>query len=395
MDGQCAWPGAAALSFSKGNQSSSGTGDGVNFDFSDEQKSLKAEVARVLAGANGLKSARRALEAQAAYDQLLWSELARLGWLGIAMPASYGGQELGHEMLCCVAEEFGRSMAAAPLGSTIYLAAEAILQFGSDAQKRHWLPRIASGELIAAFGFVEGAGAIRASAVRCEVRNGKISGVKVAVTDGALAKLFVVVARENGAPQLYLVEAGADEVSIEAQTGIDPARASAIVRFRGADAERLGDQGWAGIRRLLDRAAVLFAFEQLGVADAALSMALAYARERRAFGRSVGSFQAIKHKLADVWAANELARANAYYAAWALHTDASELPLAAATARVAACEALERAARELIQVHAGIAVTWEHDAHLFYRRGQHLNLVIGGLREWQDYLTELLSQKAA
>jgi alkylation response protein AidB-like acyl-CoA dehydrogenase len=167
----------------------------------------------------------------------------------------------------------------------------------------------------------------------------------------------------------------------------------ATVGFSGAPAARLGRGGWAEIETLLNRAAVLWSFEQLGSADAALKLAREYVLERTAFGRVIGSFQAIKHKLADVWIANELARANAYYAAWALEANAPELPAAAATARVAASEALERAARELIQVHAGIGVTWEHDAHLFYRRGQTLNLGLGGLREWQARLVRAIADQ--
>jgi alkylation response protein AidB-like acyl-CoA dehydrogenase len=156
----------------------------------------------------------------------------------------------------------------------------------------------------------------------------------------------------------------------------------------------LGAAGWGDIQHLLDRAAVSVAFEQLGTADAALKFGLEYVKDRKAFGRQIGSFQAIKHKLADVWIANELARSNNYYAAWALQIDAPELGLAASTARVASSEALERAARELIQVHGGIAVTWAHDAHLYYRRGQHLSLLLGGLREWQSRLTGHLAQAA-
>ncbi|MET0987479.1 MAG: acyl-CoA dehydrogenase family protein, partial [Steroidobacteraceae bacterium] len=167
------------------------------------------------------------------------------------------------------------------------------------------------------------------------------------------------------------------------------------IEFDRAPAEILGEsQGWRSVREVLDRAAVVVAFEQLGTADAALEMARTYALTRQAFGRPIGSFQAVKHKLADVYIGNELARSNAYYAAWALQSRASVLPLAAATARVSASEALERAARGLIQVHGGIGVTWEHDCHLYYRRAQHLSVVLGGLNEWQHRLVDELSRAA-
>jgi acyl-CoA dehydrogenase len=314
-----------------------------------------------------------------------------LGWLSVAIPDTYSGQGQGYDLLCGVAEEIGASLAAVPVASSIYLAAEAVLLFGDEGVKARWLPALGSAQVIGAFAIAEQAGPLRSGAIAAAYTDGTRAGTKIGVTDGAIASLFITVALRDGQPGLFLVDADNPAVTRQPHTGIDPSRAPATVRFDNAPAVPLAASGWSDIQRLLDRAAVLVAFEQLGTADAALRFALEYAKERKAFGRTIGSFQAIKHKLADVWVANELARSNAYFGAWALQADAPELARAAATARVSATEALERAARELIQVHGGIGVTWEHNAHLYYRRGQHLSLVLGGLRDWQSLLVDHLS----
>jgi acyl-CoA dehydrogenase len=366
----------------------------VNLDFSDDQKMLKGELARYLSSREPRKGFRAALDGLADHDAELWLELGELGWLSVAIPSEYGGPGLGHDMLCCVAEELGRSMAAIPLESSIFLVVEALLLFGTEAQKSRWLPELGKGRCIGAFAIAEGPGAVAESSIACTVSVGRLSGTKVAVADGAICDLMLVVALEGAEPRLFLVDANDRGVTRTRQTGIDPSHVPALVKFDSAAAEPLGESGigWSAVRRLLDRAAVLFAFAQVGSADAALQISLDFAKERKAFGRLIGSFQALKHKLADVWIGNELARANSYYAAWVLQGNRPELPLAAATARISACEALESAARELIQVHGGIAVTWEHDAHLFYRRAQHLALMLGGPREWQGQVVKALAE---
>ena len=366
----------------------------VNLDFSEEQKSLQTQLRGQLERHSGLKSARDALEGRAAFDAVLWRELGDLGWLSVALPEELGGQNLGHEMLCLVAEEIGRSMAALPFASSICLAAEAILTAGSEEQRREWLPTIGAGKKLGAFAIAEEAGVLHARAIRTTCAAGRIHGCKVGVSDGMVADVFVVVALRDGEPQLFLVRADEPGLSRQAQTGVDPSHAPALLQFADVVAQPLNSFGWGSVRNLLDRAATLIAFEQIGAADAALGLSLEYAQQRVAFGRVIGTYQAIKHKLADVWIANQLARANAYYGAYALQSDAKALPLAAATARVSASEALERAARELIQVHGGIGVAWEHDAHLYYRRSQQLSLQLGGLREWQDRLVVGLALSA-
>jgi len=367
----------------------------MNLDFSEDQKTAVEELRRLLSDHAGLKSSRAALESRAPYDRTLWQRLGELGWLGVSIPRQYGGQGLGYEMLCGVAGEIGRSMAAVPFGPSILIAAEAVEIAGTADQKQAYLPVLASGRSIGAFAIAETAGAITQHSIRASFDTGRLTGTKIAVSDGMIADLLIVVARNAGEPGLFVIESSDAGVHRELKTGIDPSHAPAKIRFEAARAEPLSARaGWEGVRHLLDRAAVSVAFEQVGAADAALEMATEYAKTRRAFGRLIGSFQAVKHKLADVFIANELARANGFYAAWALQADAASLSLAAATARVSATEALERAARELIQVHGGIGVTWEHDCHLFYRRAQHFGVMLGGLREWQDRVADALQSTA-
>ncbi|MGH7212150.1 MAG: acyl-CoA dehydrogenase family protein, partial [Acetobacteraceae bacterium] len=211
---------------------------------------------------------------------------------------------------------------------------------------------------------------------------------------GGVADIAVVAAREGADLVLALVDlngAGVMRAPIET---LDPTASQARLRFESVPAEKMA-RGWAAVAGVLDRAAVLVAFAQVGGASACLEMATAYAKERHAFGRPIGSFQAIKHRLADVYVATELARSNAYYGAWALETGAAELPLAAATARVSASEAGFFAAKENIQVHGGIGFTWEMDCHLLYRRAKHLGLVLGSVRHWKERVVSELEMRNA
>jgi len=218
------------------------------------------------------------------------------------------------------------------------------------------------------------------------------------VTDGDVADFAVVAASEAaGRPGLFLVDLKGGGVTRTPVTTVDPTRSHARIVFDRAAAEPLGapGAGWPLVERLLDRAAVLVAFEQVGGAQAALDMAREYALGRFAFGRQIASFQAIKHKLADMYVAVELARSNAYYGAWALSKDAPELPVAAAAARVAATEAYYQAAKENIQIHGGMGFTWEFDCHLHYRRAKLTGLMLGSARRWKDLLVTRLEAGAA
>ncbi len=364
----------------------------MNFDFSDELKSLRDQARKFLRERNALGAARRVIDGAGPYDKALWQEIARMGWTGAAIPEEYGGAGLGHLGLCVLAEELGHALAPVPFSSSVYLASEALLIAGSAAQKERYLPKLASGAGIGTLALAEGPGAVDAKALRASVVDHRLSGAKLPVPDGDIADLAIVAARgarpaERGL-SLFVVDLTGPGVWRETVATVDPSRPHARLAFDGAPAEPLGapGEGLALLRRLFDRAAVLFAFEQVGGAQAALDMAKAYALERYAFGRPIGSFQAIKHKLADVYVAIELARSNAYYGAWALSQEAAELPVAAAAARVAASEAFSLAAQENIQTHGGMGFTWAFDCHLYYRRAKLLSLALGSPREWKDRL---------
>ena len=366
----------------------------MNFDFSDDLKQLRDQARRFLSEQCPPAVVRRSLDGQETYAAPLWQEIARMGWIGAAIPEAYGGASLGYEGLCVLAEELGRVVAPVPFASTAYLAAEAIAAAGSDAQRTEFLPRIAEGAAIGCFALAEGNGNPSPNTIHARVVGGRLTGAKWPVADGSIADLAVVVAcDEHRQPGLFLADlAGVRRRELRT---LDPTRNHARLEFDSTPVQRLGSAGWGAVQRVLDRAAILFAFEQVGGADACLQMARDYALERYAFGRPIGSFQAIKHKLADVYVALELARSNAYYGAWALGADATDLPLAAATARVSATEAFHLAAKENIQTHGGIGFTWAVDCHLFYRRSKQLALAIGGAPFWKDRLVELLETRNA
>jgi alkylation response protein AidB-like acyl-CoA dehydrogenase len=374
----------------------------MNFEFSDDQKQLRDQARRFLAEKCPPKAVRAVLEGSAGYDKALWKGLAEMGFLGVAIPEEFGGTGAGHLELCVIAEEMGRALAPVPFSSTVYLAAEALLIAGSDAQKQTWLPKIASGEAIGTLALFEGPGNPSPQAIKLAAANGVLNGVKKPVADGAIADFAIVAARVGSTGRetdiaLYLVDLKAGGVEAKTLTNLDPSRNQAELTFKGCKAEPLGaaNEGWSILTRVLDRAAVLMAFEQVGGADRALEMGRDYALDRIAFGRQIGSFQAIKHILADMYVAATLARSNCYYGAWALSTNAGELPEAAATARISATQAFQHCSKQNIQVHGGMGFTWEFDCHLYYRRSNALTLSLGSLSYWEDQLIERMRKKNA
>ena len=370
----------------------------MNFDFSDDQKFLKGEARKYLEANCPPARVRGVLDDEAkGFDADLWKGVAGQGWLGAAIPEEHGGLGLGHLELCAIAEELGRVAAPIPFASTVYMLAEAVMLAGDDAQKAEILPKIAAGELIGALATSEGPGVLSAATLKATVSGGKLTGVKIPVTDGDIANLGLVLAKENGQPGLFLVDLDGAGVTREAVKTLDPARDAARLTFKDAPARRLGGagEGFSLLEQVLDRAAILISFEQCGGADRCLEMAKAYALERYAFGRVIASYQAIKHKLADMYVKNELARSNAYYGAWALNTGAPEMPVAASAARIAASEAFWFASKENIQTHGGIGFTWEMDCHLYYRRSRQLSLVAGAPRVWKERLVSHLERRNA
>ena len=273
------------------------------------------------------------------------------------------------------------------------------------------MPKLATGEAIGTFALAEAPG--RPSVDNLDTRasgdatDTALTGSKIAVPDGDVADFAVVVAASDASEpgdsaNWYLVELDQPAVVRKPIETFDSTRSHAQIEFKGAGIV-LGvgnDHRTALIvgpgpdsERLLDRAAVLFAWEQVGGADAALEMAKEYALGRYAFGRPIASYQAIKHKLANVYIKNTLARSNCYYGAWALNADSDELPLAAATARVAAIQACNFAAKENIQTHGGMGFTWEFDCQFYYRRAKLLSVNIGSEAFWQDRLMRAVERR--
>ena len=366
----------------------------MNFEFSSDQMLLKDQARRFLEGKESIKKAREVLEGEISYDESLWKSIVEMGWTATTIPEEFDGLGLGYLELCVIAEELGRSLAPTPFSSSVYLATEAILNLGSKEQHQHYLSKLAVGGSIGTLAHTETTSAPTQENLNCAINEGKMNGMKIAVPDGDIASFAIVSAKEGDKVVLCLVDLSSEGVDVCNQATLDPSRSHASITFKNAKAEILGSgkDGWTALQEILDRAAVLFAFEQLGGAEACMNMAKDYAMGRFAFGRPIASFQAIKHKIADMYIAVELARSNCYFGAWALSTDASELTTAAATARVSASKAFHECSKENIQTHGGMGFTWEFDCHLYYRRCRQLAANIGSQAVWKHKLISSLER---
>lgn len=362
----------------------------MNFDYSEDEVAIKDQARRFLAAHAPLSLSRDMLDGKAGGRAAsLWTSVCELGWPGVAIAEGDGGVGMGHVALCALAEEVGRAAAPLPLLPSIYLAAQALSRFGDTTQKARWLPLIADGSLIAT-AFLE---TDRTRPSRLRIAGGRLNGHATPVGEAMVAGVAIVEAQGETGVGLYLVDLTAPGVRRCGLRTIDDSRPHGELHFEGAPAGLLPGTAGRSAEWLLDAAAVLVAFEQLGGAEACLEMARRYVLERRSFGRVVGSYQAVKHQLAEIYVANELARSNAYYAAWALAQDAPVLKLAASVARVSATEAYELAAQENIQLHGGIGYTWEADPQLHYRRSRLLAQILGAVGHWQNRLVAALDER--
>lgn len=363
----------------------------MNFDFSTEQEELRRQAAKFFETQGRCTAARAVLDGERDYDRESWAKAAEMGWLGAAIEEDFGGVGLGYLELCVLFEEVGRAMSPIPYASTIF-AAEAIRKAGSAAQKEKYLPQIADGSVIACCAFFEPGQRDISGTVKTVCRDEKLTGEKAPVSDLALADIAIVSAEGENGLDLYVVDLKAQGVEREALEAMELVRPQGHLKLDGVAAERLGEagQGADHLRHLLDLQAVLTAFEQIGSADAAMAMSLEYAKDRHAFGRPIGGNQAVKHKLADMFVKNQLARSHAFYGAWALASDAPELPRAAAGAHLAASEALDFAGQESVEIHGGIGFTWESDCQFFYRRARLLSQNLGAKSYWVDQLVAQL-----
>jgi alkylation response protein AidB-like acyl-CoA dehydrogenase len=371
----------------------------MNFDFSEDQKLLKEQVARFLSDNCPIEVVRGVLESDDYYSSKVWSGLVDLGLTGTTIPEEYGGLGLGPLELCVIAEELGRASAPVPFSSSVYLATEALKLFGTDQQKEKWLPQLASGKIIATFALTESAIEPNSNNIQCSFSSGKINGVKMPTPDGSYADICIAVikdkTKDGDGIGMAIIELNNSSVTKKLLSTLDETRNHAELIFNNTDADLMNnsDDGWNDVQQILDIAAVLMAFEQIGGAEASLTMAKEYALDRFAFGRQIGSYQAIKHKLADMYIKIELAKSNSYFGAMMLNDNGSDLKIAAAASRVAATDAFNYAAQENIQTHGGIGFTWEADTQFYYRRSQVLGLALGSIASWKDKLVTQLEEK--
>ena len=358
----------------------------MNFDFSDEQKDIRASVRRLLADESSPERIRAVYRGETGYDSGLWATLGGMGFLGAAFPEAYGGSGAGHLELCVIAEELGRALAPVPFLSSVGQAAELLMRAGSEEQKSRYLSGIAAGRSVGAVALDPPLG--------LQLADGKLDGVATVVADAGIADFVIIACGDGEARRLGIVDLRGAGATVADRPSLDPCHRFGDIAFAGAVFEPLGNGPLGDVLAAVrDGAAVLAAFEQVGGASRALEMARDYALERKAFGRQIGSFQAIKHMLADMFVATELARSNAYYAAWALASGSDRLPLAAATARVSATRAYELCAANNIQTHGGIGFTAELDCHLYYRRSSGLAHVLGSVAHWEDRLVRELDRQ--
>jgi alkylation response protein AidB-like acyl-CoA dehydrogenase len=373
----------------------------VNFAFSDEQEQLRDAVRRFLEAKSPSTEVRRLMDTIEGYDPAVWAQMANeLGLQSLHIPEEYGGQGFTFVELGIVLEEMGRVLLCAPYFSTVVLAADAIINAGTDAQKGELLPGIAGGETIAALAFTEPNGKWDASGIEM-VATGSgdsytLDGTKMFVIDGHLADCIVVAARTAGTSgedgiSLFTVAGDAAGLTRTSLATMDQTRKQAKLEFSGVAAAPLGTpgEGWAALSKTLDQAAAGLANEMVGGAQQVLDMSVEYAKVRVQFGRPIGSFQAIKHKCADMLLEVESGKSAAYYAAWAAAEDNEELPVAASLAKAYCSDAYFHAAAENIQIHGGIGFTWEHDAHLYFKRAKSSEILFGDA----TYHRELLAQR--
>ena len=373
----------------------------MKFSFTDEQEQIRTVVRRFLAEQSPTTEIRRLMATDHGWECDTWQRLSgELGLTSVHIPEAYGGQGLGFVELAIVLEEMGRALLCAPYFASVVLAANAILNAGSEDQKHELLPGIAAGETVATLAFTENNGLWDSAGVALTATPAggsyRLSGVKSFVLDGHTADLIVVLARAPGTTgdtglSLFSVRGDAAGLDRRLLKSVDSTRKLARLTFNGVRGELLGDLGAAAapVARTLDQAAVCLANEMVGGADHLRQSALDYVMMRVQFGRPIASFQAIKHKCADMLVDVELAKSAAYYAAEAAAENDPELPALASLAKACAADAFMQTAKDTIQLHGGIGFTWDNDTHLWFKRAKSSEVFLGS----PSYHRELLMQR--
>jgi alkylation response protein AidB-like acyl-CoA dehydrogenase len=368
----------------------------MNFAFTEEQEELRKTVRAFLEAKSPETAVREQMETDSGYDTAVWGQMGeQLGLQGLAIPEEFGGSGYSFVELGIVLEEQGRALLCAPFFSTVVLAANTLLHSGDAAAKAAHLPGIASGETIATLAFTEPSGKWDESGITTEATAAgdgwTLNGVKSFVLDGHTAGLIIVAARTAKGVSLFTVAGDAAGLTRTALSTMDQTRKQAKLEFANTPATLLGTEGegWAVLSTVLDLAAVGLAAEQVGGAQKVLEQAVEYAKVRVQFGRPIGSFQAIKHKCADMLLEVESAKSAAYYGLWCAAEQNDELPSVASLAKAYCSEAYFHATAENIQIHGGIGFTWEHPAHLYFKRAKSSELLFGD----PTYHRELLAQR--
>ena len=373
----------------------------IQFAFTDEQEQFRDAVRRFMTEKSPTTAVRRLMETDEGYDPDVWKQLSeQLGLPGIHIPEQYGGAGFGMVELGIVMEEMGRALLCVPYFATAVLTANAILNAGTEDQKASLLPDLASGTRLAALAVTELGGEWDPQATQLTATPDgdkfRLDGTKSYVVDGHIADLLVVVGRAPGTTgqdglMLFTVRGDAPGVTRSLLPSMDPTRKLARIDFNGAQAERLGDgeNDAMALDRTLDQAAIALANEMVGGAQALFDSAVDYAKLRVQFGRTIGSFQAIKHKCADMLLDMELAKSAAYYAAQAAAANDPEWSALASLAKAGASDMYLHIAIETIQIHGGIGFTWDNDTHLWFKRAKSSEVLLGE----PHYHRELLMQR--
>jgi alkylation response protein AidB-like acyl-CoA dehydrogenase len=378
----------------------------MDFGFNQEQELLRATARKFLDNECTSEFVRQRMAEPAGVTDEFWTKLAEQGWLGLVYPEEYGGSGLGFVDLTVLMEEMGRSVMPGPFVSTVLLGGLTILEAGSPAQKKDWLPRISAGQAKATLAFTEPNARWDAAAVTVTARpNGAgftLSGTKLFVLDAHLADVIVVAARtrEGGRPEeglsLFLVNRDARGLAVKLLPTMDQTRKLCEVTLSdvrvGAEA-LVGpkDGAWAPLSRVLDRATVALCAEMCGGAQRVLDMTTEYAKIRIAFGKPIGSYQGVKHRAADMLVEVENAKSLTYYAAWAVDENVPEAPLAASMAKAYTSDAYRRTAGAGIQLHGGIGFTWEHDLHLYFKRAKSSEFTFGDATYHRERVAQLIN----
>jgi alkylation response protein AidB-like acyl-CoA dehydrogenase len=368
----------------------------VNFAFSEEQEELRRVVRQFLDDKSPEAAVREQMDTERGFDDAVWAQMGeQMGLQGLIVPEEYGGMGYTYVELIVVLEEMGRSLLCAPYFSTVVLGANTLIHSGDEAAKAELLPGIASGQTIATLAFTEESGRWSEDGITIEATDDggqwRVSGTKMYVLDGHTADLVIVAARTANGVSLFHCAGDAEGLTRTPLATMDQTRKQARLEFDSTAVTPIGNEGegWAVLDRVLDLAAVGLAAEQVGGAQMCLDTAVQYAKDRVQFGRPIGSFQAIKHKCADMLLEVESAKSAAYYAGWCAAELNDELPSVASLAKAYCSEAYFHASAENIQIHGGIGFTWEHPAHLYFKRAKSSELLFGD----PTYHRELLAQR--